>query len=300
MSYDLYLYKQKNKDLTEDDVAEYLNKNLPFNSGDYNKQWVYDNPETGVYFVIELNEPNTDEEDLGSWDNFDDFVNLNFNISINFYRPTYFALEVFPIIDRILKKLDLYIINPQDENDSENPQKFPDGYLQDQWIRHNNQASIQSFKELDFDYMPLEKSNYMWWYLLHREELEQGIKEDIYIPRFFIIKSHADKQLYTACAWPNHIPILLPKVDYLIVQKKYKKFFRSVEESGLVSYENIMESLGHYFEEFDYPSISNLKILKQNNADKMVDKFNSLKIYKSVEEFGTGVGRDRFVNVYPE
>jgi len=98
---------------------------------------------------------------------------------------------------------------------------------------------------------------------------------------------------------PEHIPIVLPKVDYLIIRKYHKNFFRTVEKDGLVPYEIIIKELGNYFNEFNYLSIPDLRILKQQNADKMADKFNSLKIVSSVGDFGTGVGKDGFVNVQP-
>ncbi len=298
MSYDLYFYKTKHDTLTEQAVSDYLNKTLQFNISDYSRQWDYENPETGVYFLIDWNDPNTDKEDIDIWDSFDEFEYLNFSFSINFFRPRYFALEIFPIIEKLIDELDLYILNSQDEDEVEIPKKFEKGYFQDQWIRHNDQVSITHFQELSLKFMPPEKSNAMWWFQLHRTELQDSLVEDIFVPGFFIINNKEDNKLYTACVWPQHIPIILPEVDYVIVKKKYKRLFKTVEENGLVSYKVILEELGEYFDDYDYP-VLNLKVLKQDNADKMKHKFNSLKIYKTVEEFGSGVGKDGFVNVKP-
>jgi len=298
MSYDLYFYKTKHNTLTEQAVSDYLNKTLPFNISDYSRQWNYENPETDVYFLIDWNDPNTDKEDIEIWDSFDEFEYLNFSFSINFFRPRYFALEIFPIIEKLIDELDLYILNSQDEDDAENPRKFEKGYLQDQWIRHNDQVSVSNFVELNFKFMPPEKSNAMWWFQLHRTELQDSFVEDIFVPGFFVINNKEDNKLYTACVWPQHIPIILPVVDYVIIQKEYKSLFKTVKESGLVSYDAILKELRDYFEDFDH-AIPNLKVLKQYNADKIKQKFNSLKIDKTVEEFGSGVGKDGFVNVHP-
>ncbi|MDB5144436.1 MAG: hypothetical protein JWQ66_3149 [Mucilaginibacter sp.] len=298
MSYDLYFYKKKGNILTEQSVSDYLTKTLPFNISDYSRQWNYENSETGVYFLIDWNEPNTDKEDIEIWDSFDEFEYLNFSLSINFFRPRYFGLEIFSIVEKIIEALDLYILNSQDEIDAENPRRFEKGYFQDQWIKHNDQVSITHFQELNFKFMPPEKSNAMWWFQLHRTELQDSLVEDIFVPGFFVINNKEDNKLYTACVWPQHIPIILPVVDYVIVQKEYKRLFKTVKESGLVSYDVILKELGNYFEDFDH-AIPNLKVLKQYNADKMKDKFNSLKTYKTVEEFGSGVGKDGFVNVQP-
>jgi hypothetical protein len=298
MSYDLYFYRKKDNELSEQAVADYLKKTLPFNISDYSRQWNYENPETGVYFLMDWNDPNTDKEDIEIWDSFDEFEYLNFSFSINFFRPRYFALEIFPIIEKFIDELDLYILNSQEGDEIEIPKKFEKGYFQDQWIRHNEQVSITHFEELSFKFMPPEKSNAMWWFQLHRTELQDGLVEDIFVPGFFVINNKEDNKLYTACVWPKHIPIILPIVDYVIVQKEYKRLFKTVEESGMVSYDIILKELGSYFEDFDH-AIPNLKVLKQYNADKMTDKFNNLKIYKTVEEFGYGVGKDGFVNVHP-
>lgn len=299
MSFDIYFYKKKNHHVTEQNISDYLNKTLPFNDSDSPTQWSYENPETGVYFIIDWNEPNTDREDIEIWDSFDEFEYLNFSISINFFRPRYFGMEVFPIIERAIDEFDLYILDSQDEDDAENPRKFPQGYLQDQWIRHNDQLSATYFEELNFNFMPLEKSNYMWWFQLHRTELQDNLGTGTFVPGFLVLKSKQDDNLYTACVWPEHIPLILPVVDYVIIKKVYKKLFKTVEESGMVSYAVILEELGNYFEDFDY-SIPNLKVLTQLNADKMNGKFNNLKIYKTTNEFGYGVGKGSFVNVRPK
>ena len=299
MSYDLYFYKKKGNSLTEQAVSDYLNKTIQFNDSDYPKQWSYENPETGVYFMIDWNEPNTDREDIEIWDEFEEFENLNFSVSINFWRPRYFGLEIFPIIEKIIKELDLYVLNQQDGDEIEIPKKFNNSYLQSKWIAHNDKLSADYFNEMNFKYMPPLKSDAMWWFQLHRKEMEDSLTEDIFVPNFFILNSKEDDQLYTACVWPNHIPIVLPKVDYLIIKKEYKRLFKHIVEDGLVSYETVIQELSEYFEDFGYNSIPELKVLRQGNADKMKNKFNNLRIYKSVNEFGGSVGRDGFVNARP-
>lgn len=69
------------------------------------------NEKTGVYFLIDFDEPNIEKEDIEVFDCFDDFENLNTSASINFFRPDYFGNEIFPIIANFSEKLDLYILN---------------------------------------------------------------------------------------------------------------------------------------------------------------------------------------------
>ena len=298
MSFDLYFYKKKVNRLTEEQVAEYLSNNLGHNVSEHPKQWHYENPDTGVYFLIDWNEPEDEAERIEIFDNFKDYKYLNFSFSINFFRPRFFGLEIFPIIEKFVKDLDLYVLDSQDETDPDNPRKFPMGYFQEQWIRHNDRVTIDQFNKLKFEYLPVDKSNYLWWYQTHKEALENSLVENIFVPRYYILKSNDDGQLYTACVWPNHIPIILPPVDYLIIYKKNKKLFKTVEEDGLVSYNTIVNIFGDQFEEFEN-QIPNLKVLRPANADKIQKAFNALKLEKTAKEFGNDVAFDGFVNVRP-
>lgn len=121
MSYDLYFYKRKSSNLSEQQVRDYLNNSNRFTLEENECQWNYYNEETGVYFGIDWNEPNTEDEEIEIWDNFEDYDNLNFCFTINFIRPNFFGYESFPILDEIIYDLDLYVLNMQDEIDPDNP-----------------------------------------------------------------------------------------------------------------------------------------------------------------------------------
>jgi hypothetical protein len=298
MSFDLYFYKRKGNQVTEEQIAGYLTDNLPHNKSEHPRQWHYENPATGVYFLIDWNEPEEEPERIEIFDNFQNFTYLNFSFTINYFRPRFFGFEIFPLVEKFTNDLDLFVLDPQDESDPDNPRKFSTGYFQEQWIRHNDVVTLDQFDELSVEYFPVEKANYLWWYQTHREELQNSLTEDIFVPGFFVLKSKEDGILYTACVWTEHIPIILPLVDYLIIQKNYLKFFKKFKESGLVSYDTIISQFGGQFEEFEY-DVPNLKVIRQTNADKIAKQFNALKVGKTVNEFGTGVAFDRFVNVRP-
>lgn len=298
MSYDLYFYKKKSSNQSEKDIINYLNNSEYLTAEENETQWSYFNEETGVYFGIDLNEPNTETEDLEIWDNFSEYENLNINFTINFIRPNFFGYESFPILEKIIEDLDVYLLNPQDEIDPDNPQKFEKGYLENQWIRHNEQLIIQHFSEFQVEYFDKEKSDYIWNYSLIRNELQENLEEEIFVPGYFLLKSKIDNQIYRVCVWPKHIPIILPPVDFVIVQKEYRKLFKKVEESGLVSIKQINEKFGNYFENFEYENLK-LRVIKQQNADKIGKEFNKLIIESQVKDFGESISFDSFVNVKP-
>ncbi len=298
MSYDLYFYKRKSSDLTEKQVSEYLNTNLSLNNSEVSTQWTYENEDTGVYFSIDWEEPYSDQEDIDIWDNFTDFEYLNFNFTINFIRPNFFAFEAFPVLEKIIDDLDLYILNSQDEINPDNPRKYEKGYFEKQWIAHNNGIIIEHFDEFQVYYLPPETSDYIWNYQFQRNNLQENLDEDIFVAGYFMIKRHEDNKIFRVCVWPKCIPIIIPPVDYIIIEKEYKKFFKKVKESGFVSYEKINEKLGKFFEDFEH-EIPNLKVLRQSNADKVLDIFNSLEIECTTKDFGTLISFDSFVNVKP-
>ena len=298
MSFDLYFYKLKDSPQTEEQLAEYLTKNLPHNISDHPRQWNYENPSTGVYFLIDWNEPEDEPDTIEIFDNFQDFKYLNFSFSINFFRARFFGFEIFPIIEKMINDLDLHVLNSQDETDPDNPRIFPTGYFQEQWSRHNDEVTLAQFTKLNFEYLPVDKSNYLWWFQSHREEFQNSLIEDLFVPGFFVLKSREDQQLYTACVWPQHISIILPPVDFLIIQKEYKELFKKVEESGLVPYDTILSEFADDFENYTY-EITNLKVFRNTGSNKIKKKFNNLKLGKTVSEFGNGVSFDSFVNVRP-
>jgi len=298
MSYDLYFYKRKSSNLSEQQVRDYLNNSNYFTLDENGSQWNYYNEETGVYFGIDWNEPNTEAEEIEIWDSFESYDNSNFNFTINFIRPNFFGYESFPILDEILEDLDLYVLNMQDEIDPDNPQKFEKAYLGNQWIVQNERLIKENFEAFQVDFYPKEHSDYIWNYQFNRNQLQENLEEDIFVAGYILLKNHSDGKIYRTCVWPNHIPVIIPPVDFIIIQKNYKKLFRNVEESGLVSIQQIEDKLGKYFEDFEF-EIPNLKVVYQNNADKIQREFNDLKIEFQVHDFGNLISFDRFVNVKP-
>ncbi len=198
-------------------------------------------------------------------------------------------------MDKLVDETDLFVLNLQDDVGSNNPRKFAKDELRDNCIAINERVSADGFEGAGTECLPLEKSDYFWWYQYHKVEIDELIKDDIYIPNLAILEEAPDKELCISCSWPTHTPFVLPKVDWLVIQKKYKKLFRTVEKSGLVSYQTVMEKLGSYFNDFEH-AVPDLKILTQQNADKIKDKFNTLPIERPIFSV-IRIAKDGFVNV---
>ena len=60
-----------------------------------------------------------------------------------------------------------------------------------------------------------------------------------------------------------------------------------------------MAELGNSFKDFE-DEVPYLKILRQEDADKIKKRFNSLKIERSADDLGKFIGFDNFVNIRPQ
>ncbi|MDO3695971.1 hypothetical protein QVZ41_14055 [Wenyingzhuangia sp. chi5] len=296
MSYDIYFYRKQNTPLSKRQIQLEFHKLIPINISDIDTQINYENKRTGVYFLIDINEPNTEQEEIELYENFEGFEYIDISASINFLRPDYFGKEIFSILGKICNKLNLYIYNPQEFSEKrDSPLKWSTKELIEHWTEHNAKISRQHFNELELLYYPKDKSDKIWEYTSMIDTLENEMDEDIYIPNIFMIMNKETKEIFSYIVWSESIPLILPKVDFIILVKNYKRLFKKIEEIGIVKYEEIISKFSNEFENFENTKVDCL-ILKQSNADKMKKDFNSFPIWKSHKEYGSQIGLDNFVN----
>lgn len=297
MSYDLYLYKKTSSEHTSEFIWNELKHSIILDKSDSNDQIEYDNEITGVYFLVDLNEPNQDQEDIDLFEKFDGFNYTNISVSVNFIRPDYFGLEIFPMLSSIFERLDLYVLNLQELDESkQNPLKWGGVELTEHWLKHNQMVCSQQSNELGLKYCKKQTSDAAWIYSTFKQKLEDYLGEETFTPSVSYIQNHKTKEVHTFVVWPQHIPIVIPKVDYIIVRKEYKKFFRKVVETGILTYGVVMSQLSEFFEPFEFEGHSGMQILSQANSDRIKKDFNALNLDVAYEEFGSMVGKDGFVN----
>lgn len=295
MSYDLYFYKQKISDLTESKIAEYLTNNLASTS-ESNTQWFVEDENTETYFSFDQNEPETDEESIELFENFQDFDNTHFTFNLNYLRPDFFGQFAFEFVDKLVKELDLYVLNPQSSVDPDNPTKPKGNELYENWSETNAKNSVNFFTEYGLEFFPLDKSNDFYKYNNNKTRLQQKLGDNYYVPKLYLFKTKTNGQLVTISTWTEHIPNVFPPADYFLLSKKYKKLFRTVEEHGLISSKTLHEKFGHLFDNFDF---KNCKIIHPNNAEKVKDLFNSTKIEHKLADFAERMQIEKVVNVKP-
>lgn len=292
MSFDLYFYKQKGTNLTESEIANYLTNNLvPVNES--NNQWFFDNEDTEVYFSIETNEPEDDPETIELFESFADFDNTHFSFNLNFLRPSFFGLEAFQFVEKFIKDLDLFVLNPQEE--FERPYVPTKEDLFDNWNNTNLNASKDNFDEESF-YYPLEESNKIWEHNYNRQKLQEEIGADYFVSRVFFCKTFSDNEIVTLSTWTQHIPNILPKADYYLLTREYKKLFKTIKDKVLITRQTLLDKFGDYLEDYPYQEC---KIIHPEKAAKVESIFNSLKSEMKFEKLMERVGMENLYNAKP-
>ncbi len=289
MSFDLNFYRKENNKVKINEMVEFLNT-IPMLESKTEDQIVYENEATGVFCLFEIYEmgENEDDEEM----DFGDLKDTSLCFNINYVRPNFFGIESFEIVDKFIEKFDLFVLDPQAEGE---PIKYKKGELLKSWIKSNEKISKSYFKEWELNYLDIEKSNYSWKFCYNKNVLQEKLTEEYFVPNIFYLNKNGTENVETLCVWPEHIPFVLPKVDFVLIQKRIKKLFRIKEESGLVKYETIIEQLGEYFEnENDY------KIVHPKNEEKIKPIFNSIEISTTIEKYGKGISVDKIVNYKDE
>jgi len=292
MSFDLYFYTQKNLSLSSDRIADFLHANACVREGEF-PQWIYSNEATGVYFSFEIQPVSEDPEDIEIFESFEGFENTRFTFNINFIRPNFFALEAFPFVERFMSELDLYALNPQSQDDGDNPRKeTADAYYSD-WSRANLSVSAEHFDEFSLIHFPIERSNDYWRYNFHKDEMQERLGDDYFVPSLILVKRSETGQPITLSTWTQHIPNVFPRADYLVVMRKRKKLFRIVEETGLISRAKFMDTFGPYLDDYEF---KDCHIIHPANAEKVADVFDRVEFDHTIKGFIEPVDLEQVTN----
>lgn len=272
MSFDLFFYKQKNRDITQAEIAKYLTDNLtlPNQTG---TEWFFANKDTGVYYSFAIEEQ-TNPDNIETYEYLDDFDNTKFNFNVNFLRPNFFGFESFSFVDRFITDLDLYVLNPQSGFDSEKPLRETFDSLYSNWLETNIRFSREKFDELKLLYYPEERSSALWEYNYHRGEMQDKLGDEYFVAGTFFVGEPGTGRAHTLATWTQHIPCVLPPVDYVALFRKRKKFFRTIDENVIVTYDALMSRLGRFFKDYDHHG----KIIHPAEADHAADDFNSITV----------------------
>src|SRR5689334_15215566 len=109
MSYDLLFYAPKGRTFGRQAWSEYA-AGMPLTRWTDETRVLYENLNTGVYCAFDYSEPVAAEPDARNATD----TGLGFNL--NYARPSFFALESMPLVEKVCTDLGLLVVDPQSED----------------------------------------------------------------------------------------------------------------------------------------------------------------------------------------
>jgi hypothetical protein len=210
MSYDLFLRPRAGA-LDWSRVEAWASSRMNYASN--GSQIWYENEDTGVYFVIEPTEAGDDAADLA-----EDHYPLSVNI--NYFRPSFFALEIAPELARLVQDLDLLVMDPQTEGMGEGEfdiHRFHAGWNHGNAFGYSAVLRDQPNREGMVSY-PAQVLASTWRWNHTRHERQDAVGELHFVPRIMFLT--VDGVPATAMVWGDAMPVVLTEVDYLLVARK--------------------------------------------------------------------------------
>lgn len=293
MSYDLFFYKQKGSTLTKQTIRNYLAENLT-QPNEQNNQWWFENDDTGVYFCFETTDNNDFENYAERFECFSDFDNVRFMFNINFIRPDFFGREAFPFVEKFIKDLGLYVLNPQSENNPDFPLKPMPDELYNNWASTNNTSTAENFKKGDC-YYPLADCNEIWRHNYNKWNLQAKYDEIYYVPLVYLVNEYKTNQIVTQTSWVEHIPNIFPKADFIFMIRKKKTLLKLIEERGYIYYKTFIDQFGDFLDD-----IEGYKIIHPENSEKAAKLFDTLKFDIKAGKLGEIISWDKVYNSRPK
>jgi hypothetical protein len=131
-------------------------------------------------------------------------------------------------------------------------------------------------EDMAIHYLSEESATAWWRYTKVRQAIEDSIKEDIFVPSLMILMNPAS-QLFTMMLWPKGIAQFFPHSDYVYVQREKKRLFGTKEETGLVSYDSVIERIGHLLDDYEFGG-SQYTYLRPEKTSRVLPLIQALQL----------------------
>ncbi len=202
----------------------------------------YRNEDTDVYFTFELHDRGLDLE-------FErDHPCCWVLFSLNFNRPSFFAVEAALEIEAFICHFESQIYDPQIDGPPGDPFSI-EAFIRE-WNRGNELASrtINSLKtQPDYFLKPRADLKAIWEWNYSIDRRYEDMVEDLFIPRISFCRDSDEAK--TAIVWGDLVPSILPKVEWVIIVKdRYarRRWFRKEVEIAIVPWESMPDELSGY------------------------------------------------------
>lgn len=297
MSFDLYFCWPNRHRINFDAVKEWAGA-IKYVEQREAQLW-YANPETGVYFSIDFEVEAPKSPDDGPQvpaDYFDSGLSFN----LNYNRPSYFSFEAMPVVEKLVSRFGLSVINPQENLDGSDLAIAVDSdSLIQSWMRHNGRAihavmnQPNSFVPLS---MPAAASLYLWRYAKAKGDLERTCGEKVFVPSLFPVQKKGDKRAYRASVYTEGLPTIVPECDWVFVVRQKKRLFRSKGEPEVtaISVDTFHAALAGCISPFRWQP--DVQLISPESAEKAGKMIQAVERSLPRSEFEV-LGMDSFVDI---
>lgn len=232
MSYDLYL--DRSTPVTLDEFHAFFSQRPSFRAE--NGQAVYENEDTGVYFIFDLATAGDSEAPSHK---------VSFNL--NYFRPHFFAREASPELAAVIAGFGFEIHDPQNDGMGDGPFS-EEGFLRG-WD-HGNAFGYQAVLRSEtppttVHSRPTAELDGIWRWNRRKTAIQDKLGEAVFVPRVFWVI--ANGKLSSAVVWPDGISELVPSVDLYFIgrdQLAPRRFFRREKDTCIVSRSELEQALG--------------------------------------------------------
>lgn len=197
----------------------------------------YANEDTGVYFTFDFNEECDDVAEEP--DDVPPLLPVAFNL--NYRRPSAFGLEAATELAAFVQRFDLLVSDPQISGmgDGEYSEAgFLRGWNAGNAVGYRSVASEEAVP--DALTLPTSQIESLWRWNFNRNKRQDQVGEGAFVPRVFLFNDGG--RVLTGVAWADGIPILLPRVDLVLVPRDRlapRKWLRSQKDLVVFSWAEI-------------------------------------------------------------
>ena len=107
------------------------------------------------------------------------------------------------------------------------------------------------------------------------------------------------KQLFTMLLWPKGIAQFFPPCDYVYVKRDKKGMFGTKEETGLIRYQSVLETIEPLLDDYEFGDLQ-IKYLSPDKTPRVVRLIQTLPLQPLDLSEHTRLASDGFHDVAPD
>lgn len=223
MSYDLFFYSSPKEKADPRSLLEYFGRRPNYRIEAH--QAIYENPNSGVYFIWDIGIRNGDPTKAPVDDQdaqLDPRGEPAAQLILNYLRPHIFGLEAEPEVTAFVETFHLPLHDPQVGGMGDGPYSR-DGFLNG-WNK-GNQVAYKTFvadpafrSGGEIHSLPREQINRFWKWNLGVPALQKSLGDSVFVPSIFFLAEGGSVRSFVI--WVDAIPAALPEVDLFLIPRE--------------------------------------------------------------------------------